>query len=292
MTDGRWDLIRALGAVADSPAGARAAAPVLDLGIPDAAEHTDVFILNAPPYASVYLGPDGALGGEGADRAAGFWRALALTPPAEPDHLGALLSLYAHLGQAAADACRPATGAALTRSREVLLSEHLWPWLPGYLDAVADAAGPALAGWADLTRRAVAAEVRAARSPARLPLALRAAPAALSGAGRVGDLTAALTTPVRSGIFLTRRRLAVGAGQAGVGHRIGERRFTLRAMLEQDPAATLAWLATEARRWQQRHQVREPWDATGRWWRTRAAHTASLLREAATAAGHATAATA
>ena len=39
------------------------------------AEHTEVFVLNCPPYASVYLGPDGALGGEGADRAAGFWRA-------------------------------------------------------------------------------------------------------------------------------------------------------------------------------------------------------------------------
>ena len=59
-------------------------------------------MLNCPPYASVYLGPDGALGGEGADRAAGFWRASGLTPPAEPDHLTALLALYASLGEAAA----------------------------------------------------------------------------------------------------------------------------------------------------------------------------------------------
>ena len=36
-------------------------------------------------------------------------------------------------------------------------------------------------------------------------------------------------------MILTRRRLAEGAGQAGVGYRIGERRYTLRAMLEQDP---------------------------------------------------------
>ena len=55
MTDGRWELIRALGAVADSPAGARSVSPLLDLDVPEDAEHTEVFILNAPPYASVYL---------------------------------------------------------------------------------------------------------------------------------------------------------------------------------------------------------------------------------------------
>ena len=143
MTDGRWELLRALGAVADSPAAAGAVAPSLGLDVPAAAEHTEVFVLNTPPYASVYVGPEGALGGEGTDRAAGFWRALALTPPAEPDHLAALLSLYAHLGQARADTRRPATAAALTRLRAALLSEHLWPWLPAYLDAVTDVAGPA-----------------------------------------------------------------------------------------------------------------------------------------------------
>lgn len=66
----RWELLRALGAVADSPAVARAVAGPPGLAPLTDAEHTDVFVLNCPPYASVYLGPDGALGGEGADRAA------------------------------------------------------------------------------------------------------------------------------------------------------------------------------------------------------------------------------
>ena len=105
----RWELLRALGAVADSPAAARAVAGPLGLDPAGDAEHTEVFVLNCPPYASVYLGPDGALGGEGADRVAGFWRALAISPPAEPDHLTALLALYASLGEAAAQARRPAT---------------------------------------------------------------------------------------------------------------------------------------------------------------------------------------
>ena len=100
-----------------------------------------MFVLNCPPYASVYLGAEGGLGGEVADRAAGFWRAIGVPPPAEPDHLTALLSLYARLGEApvAGDgaAClAPATAGALARARQALFWEHLWPWLPGFLDAV------------------------------------------------------------------------------------------------------------------------------------------------------------
>ena len=130
MTVGRWELLRAPGAVADSPTDARAAAGALGLPLASAAEHTDAFVLNCPPYASIYLGPDGALGGEGTDRAAGFWRAIGITPPAEPDHLAALPALYARLGEAAGETRRAATAAALTRTRGALLWEHLRPWLP------------------------------------------------------------------------------------------------------------------------------------------------------------------
>jgi TorA maturation chaperone TorD len=284
VTSARWELLRALGAIADSPADARTAATALGLGAPGDAEHTDVFVLNCPPYAAVYLGPDGALGGEGTDRAAGFWQAIGLAPPAEPDHLAALLSLYASLGEAAGQARRAATAAALARSQAALFWEHLWPWLPGYLDAVTGLEAPALTGWAELTRQAIAAEYRAQPEQAQLPLALRAAPAAAGPDGPFRDPVAALTTPVRSGIILTRRRLALGAADAGVGHRIGERRYTLHAMLEQDPAATLTWLSQEAQRWEQQHARRAAGDATSRWWTDRAAGTALFLRNSAAGA--------
>ena len=117
------------------------------------------------------------------------------SPPAEPDHLTALLALYASLGEAAAQARRPATAQALTRSRQVLFAEHLWPWLPAYLDAVAELAVPALAAWAELSRRAIAAEFSAQPAWPRLPLALRAAPGDIGEGRRLVD---ALTTPVRS----------------------------------------------------------------------------------------------
>ena len=285
MTAGRWELLRALGAVADAPAAARAVVPALGLEPVSDAAHTEVFVLNCPPYASVYLGPDGALGGEGTDRVAGFWRAMAIAPPAEPDHLSALLGLYASLGEATADARRPATVATLARSQAALFWEHLWPWLPVYLDAAADLAVPALTGWADLLRGAMTAEFSRQPASGRPPLALRHAPAAAPVPSGLGDLIDVLTTPVRSGMILTRRRLAIGAGQARVGHRIGERRFTLRAMLEQDPAATLGWLGREACRWQQRHASRGVGDETSRWWADRAAHTRQYLQDCAAAVG-------
>ena len=287
----RYELLRALAAVADSPAGAASACPALGIAGLDAAGHTDAFVLNCPPYAAVYLGEAGGLGGEGADRVAGFWRAIGLTPPAEPDHLAALLSLYASLGESAGQASRPATAAALTQTRHALFHEHMWPWLPAYLDAVADLGIPALTAWAGLTMRAVQAErtglaaQSAGEAESPLPLALRSAPPPAAAGSELGDLLATLTTPVRSGFILIRRRLAAGAEAAGVGYRIGERRFTLRAMLDQAPAETLGWLAGEARRWQRRHAARAPGDPAHRWWAERARHTVGLLAAAAELAG-------
>jgi hypothetical protein len=277
------ELLRALGAVADSPADARTAGRALGLPEISAAEHSEAFVLNCPPHASVYLGPEGGLGGEGTDRVAGFWRAIGLVPPREPDHLTTLLSLYAALGEAAGEA---AAGAAagptdrLARAREVLFTEHLWPWLPGYLDAVAELGSPGLAAWAALTTRALVAE-RAVTKAGPLPLALRAAPEPISADTPLADLAAALTTPVRSGLIVTRQRLRDGAGTAGTGYRIGERRFALRSMLEQDPGPTLGWLADQARAWSRRHAERVPGDPAGTWWSDRAAHTARMLLAAA-----------
>ena len=68
MTAARWELLRALGAVAGDPADVAAAYGALGLPAPGNAEHTEVFVLNCPPYAAIYLGADGALGGDAADR--------------------------------------------------------------------------------------------------------------------------------------------------------------------------------------------------------------------------------
>jgi len=287
----RWELFRALGAVAGDPADARTACAALGLPEPDRAEHTEVFVLNCPPYAAVYLGAEGGLGGEAADRVAGFWRAIGAGAPTEPDHLTSLLSLYASLGEAAGQARAAATSEALTRARQALFWEHLWPWLPGYLAAVTGLDSPALGAWAVLAWHAVRAE-RAAHPGGWLPLALRAAPAPAGVADGLGAMLDTLVAPVRSGFVITRRSLAAGADAAGAGQRIGERRFTLRGMLEQAPAETLTWLAAEATHWSRRHAAlgaagsghRQDGDVAQAWWAARARKTARILTEAASAA--------
>ena len=223
-SSGRWELIRALGAVAGDPADARTVLPALGLGECDGASHTEVFVLNCSPYASVYLGAEGGLGGEAADRVAGFWRALGLEPPAEPDHLTCLLSLYATLGEdrsPVSGVMAPETGErSFDHVRRALFWEHVWPWVPGYLGAVTDVGVPALSAWAELAMQALQDErdglpaepLPVALLPVSLlPVALREAPPALTGGEDLRDLLDALVTPIRSGMIITRRALAAGA---------------------------------------------------------------------------------
>jgi len=275
------ELLRALGSVASSPPPY--CLPVLaSLGLPapTAAEHTGVFVLSAPPHAAIYLGEQGQLGGEALDLVAGFWRAIGLRPPPDADHLGTLLMLYAELADAQQTAHREATRDRLRHASEALLFEHLWSWAPGYLSAVAGLDSPSLAAWARLTRSALGAEARRAAPPGALPLALRTAPAPVSAAAEPGQLLDALLAPARSGILLTGADLREAAATAGLGYRVGERRFALRAMLDQDAAATLAWLGGHASRWAERHAAQQP--VAGRdprhWWARRAARTARTLQ--------------
>ncbi len=273
------ELLRALGAVAASPpphSGPVTAA--LGLPAPTTAEHTSVFTLAAPPHAAIHLGPRGMLGGEGLDRVAGFWRAIGLHPPQDADHLGPLLMLYAELASAET-AARETTRDRLRHAREALLWEHLWSWAPGYLTAVMRLDVPSLAAWAQLTRSALSREVRRAAPPPAYPLALRTAPPPLRMADDRGQLLDALVAPVRSGVLLTGMDLRGAAAAAGLGYRIGERRYTLRALLDQDASATLGWLASHARRWADLHTAQQPIGGHDprHWWARRAARTARTL---------------
>ncbi len=66
------ELLRSLGVLCEPPEAAHVAiAEALCLpGRIDAADHTELFGFQLVPYASVYLGAEGMLGGEAADRVA------------------------------------------------------------------------------------------------------------------------------------------------------------------------------------------------------------------------------
>lgn len=285
-TGGRWELLRALGSLAiGPPADTQRVAGALGLPAWSAADHTELFVLSLPPYASIHLGPEGKLGGEVADQIAGRWRALGLSPPSGADHLGVILALYAELGEAASAARGRLARQRLDRAAEAVLWEDLWSWLPGYLDA-ASAQAPTARPWAGLLQRALITEARASRPALALPLALRAAPPPLCASVSRDDLLDALTARLRTGFILTRADLASAARRLGLGLRHGERRFAIKAMAEQDPVLTLRWLAGHADRWATRHRrLPVPGADPGQWWAARAAGTAAVLRELASSAG-------
>lgn len=279
------ELLRTLGALAEPPVEAHARlGRLLELeGDPDPVEHTELFAFQLYPYASVFLGPEGMLGGDARDRVAGFWRALGLVPPPEPDHLTTLVALYASIAEHEGQEAEPAARALWTQARRALLWEHLLPWLPAYLDRVEELSGPFYAGWARLLRSTLVEELGTFGGESQLPLHLREAPGVADPREEGGEaFLGALLAPVRSGMILCRADLARSARELGLGLRIGERAYVLKALLSQEPAAVLEWLAREARRSRERHGG---WPAgmeeiTG-FWLGRAEATAMLLESLA-----------
>lgn len=276
------ELLRALAVLAEPPRPETAhLSELLALGaVPDPTDYVQLFVFELYPYASVYVGKEGMLGGEARDRVAGFWHALGETPPTEPDHLALLLALYAHLVDLAADEADTRRRAALQVAHAALLWEHVLSWLPFYLEKLVDLAPPPYEAWGRLLLGTLAREAGATTHPRRLPLHLREAPPLpdLDVSNPVAFLSA-LLAPVRSGIILTRADLARAARELGLGLRAGERLYTLRALIAQDPRGMLQWIGDEASAWHRRHHATQATPAIiAAHWARRAAATAERLR--------------
>ena len=270
------EVFRALGALCEAPDPAHAGLAAA-LGLPPppgAATCTDVFMFQLMPYAAPYLSPDGMLGGETGDRVAGCWRALGLSPPAEPDHLAALLGLYAALGEREHAQHGYGRKAAYRDARRAVLWEHLLTWVPAYTRAMTGLPSSFHAAWARLLREALLEEAQALPPPPAQPLHLRDVPD-LPRAGS-DDFVRGLLAPVRSGLLITRRGLADAAAEMGLASRAGGRAFILRALIDTDREATFGWLAGRAAWWAARHRAdHPPLGGVARHWHARAQ--ASLL---------------
>lgn len=295
------ELFRALASLieAPSPEHTRVAAALGLPAAPTPAEHGRVVGQQRYPYASVYLGAEGMLGGEARDRIAGFQRALGLegepagpsesgdgystgaVPSREPDHLAALLGLLAALERWRCEEADPARKALLTQARTTLLWEHLTSWTGPYLATFERCDSAFHRGWASLLEETLAHLCADVEFPDYLPAALRAA-SGFADPRRDGGTAfiAALLAPVRSGVILLRDDLERLGGDLGLACRAGERRYVLNAFLAQDPGRTLAWLADHAAEWSHRVAVTSPAPIAA-WWSKRAADTSALLKELA-----------
>lgn len=281
------ELVRALAVLAEPSSEATPRlAELLGLpSVPEPWEYTDLFLAQMYPFASVYLGPEGMLGGEARDRVAGLWRALGEEPPAEPDHLSVLLGMYARLLELESTATgRQAQ--AWQRARAALLWEHLLSWQVVWLPKLLAIAPAPYAAWGGVLANTLAHEASGLTLPTELPAHLRQAPALPDPEQDGGEaFLEGLLTPVRCGFILTRTDLEIAAAELQLGLRAGERRYVLRALIGQDRAATLTWLAEYARKAAGASPDRLA--AAGpiyRFWRRRALATAACLADAAAAA--------
>lgn len=286
----RAELFRALGALCERP-DPKHSPIAIALGLhgpADASDYTEAFVFQLPPYASIYLGAEGMLGGEARGRVAGFWRAVGVEPPSEPDHLAALLSLYAALDQAEENESESARRVLRREARGALLWEHLLPWVPVYASKMQEVAPGPFAHWGRLLSEVLLSEAARVEGQGKLPLHLRSAPPFGGFDASLEELVNALLSPVRSGLVVTRYDLARAARDRGLASRMGERRFVLKAMLKQDPDAVLGWLSQQAGAWVVRH--RELQGDTGpiaSFWADRAEATAASMTETRATLRHA-----
>jgi len=275
------ELLRALATLAEAPTDTSARlGDLLDLDHePTPVEYTEFFLFQQIPYASVYLGAEGMVGGEARDRIAGFWRALSCEPPHEVDHLSTMLGAYADLCERHSAERQVGGGEQWLKARHAFLWEHLLSWLPAYLHKARAIAPRPFDQWADLLMEAMLEEARDLPAATGLPMHLRDVPCVADPRHQgADDFIAAVLTPVRSGMILTRADLlsAARALHAGVG--IAGRQSVLRTLIDQEPEATIGWLSVEASQWEQFHAEQSAdLGALAGFWHERAAATRKLL---------------
>ncbi len=116
------ELFRALASLSEPPTASHGRiTEVLGLPpLPHEAASTDLFVMQLPPYASMYLGSEGMLGGDVRDRIAGFFAALHMSVPHEPDHLAVLLATYAAIADREAAEAEPAHALLWREARKAL----------------------------------------------------------------------------------------------------------------------------------------------------------------------------
>jgi TorA maturation chaperone TorD len=277
------ELFRALALFAEPPGkeSARVAA-ALELGpLPPESEYTETFLFQLYPFASVYLGEEGMMGGVARDRVAGFWRALSLVPPPEPDHLSTMLALYAQLCEQEGLEARVEMRESWLRARRAFLWEHLLSWLPVYLEKLDDIAQPFYRRWGETLRQSLCEEIETVGRQEQLPLHLREAHGLLDPREHEAEeFLKSLLAPARSGMLITRSDLVRAGRTLGLGLRAGERKFVLNSLFNQDPPGSLGWLLEEASLWRERHHRNQGMTgAIATAWAAKAESSARLLEE-------------
>ncbi|MGC8465739.1 MAG: TorD/DmsD family molecular chaperone [Acidimicrobiales bacterium] len=237
------ELLSALAYLCDTPRPARSVTEALGMAPVEAYEHTELFLLQLAPYASVYLSCDAMLGGEIAGRIAGMWSTLGFAVPSEPDHLSGLLSLLAKLEEETSDArLSERYREALQRTKGVVFWEYLAPWVPMYARKMSELAeGTGYQRWGELLVACLDELALRYCDVGSVPSWEFPEASSDMSVDAVEELRV-LVIPAISGTIVSRRDLLRCGTETGLGARVGERWFMLRTMLEADRELVLSWM--------------------------------------------------
>ena len=206
--------------------------------------HSELFEFNVYPYASIFLDPSGMLNAPWSGFVTGVFEALGLETVlgaglAAPDHIGAQLeALAALLEREETVANSPKAGAR--HAQQILLTEHLLPWLPCFVAAVKRADAGFYAEVARLTLELVLEHTQQLLDSPPAPFAFPEAegdisyqsPAGKKGSGEARQRLQDLITPARSGMFLSREDVRQLGRELGLPTRFAERSFMLETVVQ------------------------------------------------------------
>lgn len=207
------------------------------LGIEDAtpSDLYQLFVRELPPFASVYLSGDGNIGGESHSAIAGFYHALGVPTPSDPDHLSSLFSLLsqilqkeADLTKGSSDPAREAKLASVSRAKSVLVGEHLLSWLPAYLLRAKEVVSYRLSGWVNCAMDLLSVLVDQISQSE-----IGEEEFEFERFGSVSDAVEWITTPRKSGLVITPWDISNIGDDLGVALRVGRKRFVLEELLNQ-----------------------------------------------------------
>lgn len=211
-----------------------------------AAEHFRLLGRAVPPHASLFLDPAGLLGGPVAEEAAAFYARVGFAPdPAapSPDALSEEMALLAFLAGAEADAwedAKPAIARRMAVLQGEFLTGHLLPWLPPFVLALRDEANPLYSALAQLTLELAAEQLgNATRIEQSSPGPLRENPPnpppvshLLEDEGTgLREIAAFLTSPPRSGLYLSGDAITRLGREVGLPRGFGPRAQMLETLL-------------------------------------------------------------
>jgi TorA maturation chaperone TorD len=229
-----------------------------------AAAHQDLFGFQLSLFESLFLTSQGLLGGATSEAVLTHYQRLGYTPTTQSgaaDHLGEELLLLAHLTAAEAEALtdgKPGVAHQLQAAQRLFLEEHLLRWLAPSVVAIQRHKYPFFAEVAAITYSLVAEHYGALPAVAQTARAwdLTPPPALLDDPKTsLRDIAAFLTTPVYSGIFLSRGLINHLGRQHRLPHGFSSRAQMaanlLRSAAQYDAVPTLLGaLRAEATTWQ------------------------------------------